>query len=94
MSGHNMVEALFFEVNVDAHESEDFIGSVIQKVEEVPVSPGWSALRQVSFKISSLMGVNNVKLEALQSLPDKYLWRLSKLQSIAFTYSVNDFIST
>ena len=93
MSGRNKVEALFFEVKVDAHESEDFIGSVIQKVEEVLVRPGWSALKQVSFKISCLSRANRAKAEALRYLPDEYLRRLSKLQSIAFTYSVDNFMS-
>ena len=56
MAGHNMQEALSFEVEVFGQETEDFIGSVFQKVEEILVKPGWSALRQVSF-IKSLVGI-------------------------------------
>ena len=91
MAGHNMLETLSFEVKVDGHETEDFIGSVIQKVDEVLVNPGWSALKQVSFKISCLSRANGAKLEALRSLPDKYFNHLSKLESVAFNYSVDDF---
>ena len=88
MAGHNMLEALSFEVYVYDHNTEDSIGPIIQKVENVLVKPGWSALRQVSFEVS-IVGVGNAKLfEALQSLPDKYLSQLSKLESVAFSYSV------
>ena len=94
MAGHNVLESLSFKVKVDGHETVDFIGSVIQKVEEVLVKPGWSALRQVSFKMSCLTRVDKAKLEALQSLPDKYLSRLSKLESVALSYSVDVFKSS
>jgi hypothetical protein len=93
MAGHNsMLEALSFDVRVDGHETEDFIGSIIQKVEKVLVKPGWSALRQVSFKVSIACCLapkaNIAKLsEALQSLPHKYLSHLSKLESVACNYS-------
>ena len=56
MAGHNVQEALSFEVEVVGQETEDFIGSVFQKVEEILVKLGWSALRQVSF-IKSLVGI-------------------------------------
>ena len=46
------LEALSFEINVDGHETEKIRGSIIQIVEKVLVKPGWTALRQVSFKIS------------------------------------------
>jgi hypothetical protein len=52
MAGHNMLEALSFKVHVDVNHTEDFLGSIIQNVEKVLVKPGWSALRQVSFKVS------------------------------------------
>ena len=89
MAGHNVLEALSFGVHVKYHETEDFIGSKIQGVEKVLVRPGWSALRRVSFKVS----INCCPLptpkasEALQSLPDKFLSQLSKLESVAFSYS-------
>jgi hypothetical protein len=45
MAGHNMLEALSFEVHVDVrHSTSDFIGSITQKVENVLVKPGWFAL--------------------------------------------------
>ena len=94
MAGHNMLESLSFEIKVDSHETEDFIGSVIQKVEEVLVNPGWSNLRQVSFKVFCLTWADKAKLEALRSLPDKYLSHLSKLESVAFNYSADIFKST
>ena len=92
MAGHYALEALSIEVQVDGHETEDFIGSTIQKVENVLVKSGWSALKQVSFKVSIacclVTKVNIEKLfEALQTLPDKYLNRISKLESVAFGYS-------
>jgi hypothetical protein len=92
MAGHNMLEALSFEVQVDDDMAEYLIGFIIQKVEEVLVKPGWSALRQVSFKLLVRRwemndGYSSKLCEALQSLPDKYLTRLSKLESIAFDYS-------
>ena len=89
MVGNNMLEALSLEVKVDSHETEDFIGSGIQKVEEILLKPGWSALRQVSLKVSCLARANRAKMEAIQTLPDKYLNYLPKLESVAFSYSAN-----
>ena len=90
MAGHNTLEVLSFEVHVDSQYTEDWVGSTIQEVENVLVKPGWSALRQVSFKllIKDRGRWGHTKLtEALQSLPDKYLSRLPKLESVAFIYS-------
>ena len=92
MAGHDMLEALSFEVRVNRHWTVDLLGSTIQNVEKVLVKPGWSALRRVSFKISiTLHGASREFIvewsQVLQSLPDKYLSHLSKLESIAFNYS-------
>ena len=88
MAGHNMLETLSLKVRVECDETEDFIGAMIEKVGNVLVKPGWSALRQVSFNVSISPWGNGKKLsEALQSLPDKYLSHLSKLESVAFNYS-------
>jgi hypothetical protein len=93
MAGHyTMLEALSFHVHVDGNETADFIGSIIQKVEKVLVKPGWSALRQVSIKISIACCLVSrefgLKLSRrLQFLPDKYLSRLSKLEFVTFNYS-------
>ena len=92
MAGHYMLESLFFEIQVDGHETVDFIGSTIQKVEKVLVKPGWSLLRQVSFRVSiaccQVSSEESAELcEVLQSLPDKYLCHLPKLESVAFSYS-------
>jgi len=92
MAGHNMLEALSLEVQVFGNETEHFIGCAIQEVEEVLVKPGWSALRQVSINIPiggyHIRGVIIEELsQALQSLPNKYLSHLSKLESVAFNYS-------
>jgi hypothetical protein len=93
MAGHNMLEALSFEVHVNCYyQRADSIGSIIQKVEKVLVNPGWPALRQVSFTVSmthwdKLLENHAEWSEALQSLPDKYLSHLSKLESVAFNYS-------
>ena len=91
MEGHNTLEALrvSFDVLVDSNHREDWVGSTIQEVENVLVKPGWSALRQVSFKLPIRdQGRGSAELtEALQYLPDKYLSRLSKLESVAFNYS-------
>ena len=91
---NNILEALSFRVHVNVHETEDFVGAIIQKVENVLVKPGWSALRRVSFKLLLLRcsgkdDDRSVKLsKALQFLPDKYLSHLSKLESVTFYYSV------
>ena len=85
MAGHNILEALSFEVEVGGDAKEDFVGSLIQKVEEVLVKPGsrWSLLRQVSFKVKVLQTKDCAKLcEALQSLPDKYLSDLLNFESV------------
>ena len=44
-----MLEALSFVVVSYGTETEDFVGSVFQAVEEVLVNPGSLALRQVTF---------------------------------------------
>ena len=91
MAGHNTLEVLSLEVLVVSHHStEDSIGSTIQKVENILVKPGWSALRQVSFKLSVRRWGHDSEAElaeALQSLPDRYLIHLPKLESVAFNYS-------
>ena len=91
--GHNTLEVLSFEVLVESYYKEDSVGSTIQKVENILVKPGWSALRQVSLKLSvKLWGESAELTEGLQSLlvlPDKYLGHLPKLRldSVAFNYS-------
>ena len=92
MAGHNILEALSFEVNVDGHETVDVIGSIIHNVEKVLVKPGWSALRQVSIKVSIACCLVSRKdsaalAEELQSLPNIYLSHLSKLESVTFNFS-------
>ena len=88
MAGHNTLESLSFEVSVDAGSTLDFIGSTIQKVANVLVKPGWSALRQVSIKLPVRSREESAEVsEALQSLPDRYLSHLLKLESVAFNYS-------
>ena len=98
MAGYNILESLSFEVNVDGHWTEELLGIMIQNVENALVKPGWSTLRQVSFKISITRycvacdseSRDSAKLsEALQYLPDKYLSHLSKLESVALNFSVS-----
>ena len=94
MAGHNMLETLFLEVKVDGYETEVYVGSIIQNVEKVLVKPGWSSLKQVSFKISIAccsvpQEISTNLSEVLQSLPDKYLNHLSKLESIIFNFSAS-----
>ena len=88
MAGHNVQEALSFEVEVVGQETEDFIESVFPKVEEILVKPGWSALSQISFKVSCRNWVGKSQLEALRSLPDKFLSHFPKLGSVAFKLRV------
>ena len=54
MAGHDMLEALSLEVQVHFHVPlvSSFVGSVIEEMVKVLVKPGWSALRQVSIKVS------------------------------------------
>ena len=86
--GHNLLETLSLKVLLFHLVTVDFMGAIFQEVEKVLVKPGWSMLRQVSFKISIARLEGSRKLcELLQSLPDKYLSHLSKHKSIAFDYS-------
>ena len=88
----NMLEALSFEVHVDDHETEESIGSEVQRVEKVLIKPGWSSLRQVSFKVKIACWGNSAKLyEELQSLPVNYLSQLSRLESVTFNFSIDVF---
>ena len=88
MAGHNVLEALTFEIGTTY--AEECIGNIIQKVGEVLVKPGWSDLRHVSFEVACLDGA---KLEALRSLIiEKYLSHFSELESVAFDYSVDVFV--
>ena len=81
-----MLESLSFELLILLErEREDFIGSAFRKVEEALVKPGWSALRQVSFKVSIRSWAPELS-EALQFLPRKYLSHFSKPGSVAFSY--------
>jgi hypothetical protein len=91
MAGNNMLESFSLEILAEIRETEDFIGSTFQKVEGILAKPGWSALRQVSFKVTIASWRNDVSeiLPLLQSLPDRYLSHLSKLGSIAFNYECN-----
>ena len=101
MVGYNMLEVLSIEFKVNGCDTEEKVGSIIQDVEKVLVGPGWSALRQVSFKVSiflirilrpseSLFEDEKWRLyEKLQSLPDRYLSHLPKLESVVFKYSVD-----
>ena len=86
LAGHNMLEALFLKILVYGHETEYFIGSIIQKVEGVLVKPGWSALRKVSFKLEVELDKRAMLSMVLQSFPDKYLTHLSKLVSVTFNW--------
>jgi hypothetical protein len=92
LAGHNMLEALGFQVYVafdgTTEITEDFIGSTIQKVENPLVKPGWSALKEVSLRLHGNFWDKPKLYEALQSLPDKYFSHLSKLESVAFDYAV------
>ena len=91
MAGRNVLEVLSLEVKLYRDETADDIGSMFQNVEKVLVNPGWSSLRQVSFKVPIrywLVKDSAELAEELQSLlPDKYLSRLSKLESVAFNFS-------
>ena len=91
MAGHDMLEAMSFEVVLEHLETADYIGSKVREVENLLVNHGWCALRQVSIKISIACGSKEDRaklVETLQSLPAKYLSRLSNLESVAFNYSV------
>ena len=88
MAEYNMLETLSLEVHVRGFEIEDFIGSIIRKVDMVLVKAGWSALRQVSFKFlfdcwsREVSRENIAKVsERLQYVPDKYL-NLSKFEIV------------
>ena len=92
MAGHNVLEALTYAIDIGGRETEDDIGSILQKVGEILIKPGWSALKQVSFKVviaccSSPKEVTAKLCEVLQSLPDKYLSHISNSKQLEFNYS-------
>ena len=91
IAGQNMLEVLSLDVIhiLDPFYSADFIGSIFQNVENVLVKPGWSMLRQVSFKLSFSCWNRPEWGEAIQSLPDKYLSHLSILETVDFNYSAS-----
>ena len=91
MTGHYMLEALSIEFDIELDDDTvDSVGCDFQKVEKVLVKPGWPALRQVSFIVSSSSSYVSPKwMEEFQSLPDIYLGHLSKLESVSFNYSVS-----
>ena len=91
MARDNMLEVFSLQIVVDSSETDDFIGRAgftFQKVEEELVKAGWFALRKVSFKVLIICWNADIS-EALNSLPDKYLSYLSKLESIDFKYEWN-----
>ena len=91
MAGHNVLEALTYAINVSGRETEDDIGPIIRKVGEILIKPGWSALKQVSFKVVIARmvpkEVTEKLCEVLQSLPDKYLNHFSNSKRLEFNYS-------
>ena len=92
MAGHNVLEALSFAINICSSEktendADDFVGTIIQNVGEIVVKTGWSDLRQVSFKVVRHARKGRAKLKALQSLTDKCLDHISKLESVQVTFS-------
>ena len=76
-------------VNDHWPDTVDSIGLTFEEVDKVLIKPGWSALRQVSFKIKfTCWWESGLELyDTLQSLPDKYLSRLSNLESVASSFS-------
>ena len=92
MAGHNMLEALSFEVRIHVDDIENCIRSIIEEVEKVLVEPGWSALRHVSFEFSfgywgkSREKVTKLSEALLHYLPDKYP-NFSKLEFVAINSS-------
>ena len=87
MAGHNTLEVFSFELLVDSRDRVESIGSTIQKVENILVKPGWSALRQVSFKFQLDFWEKADYTKVFQLIPDEYLSHLPKHESIAFHFS-------
>ena len=90
MAGRNMLEAFSFDLWAGENVKVNVVGSIFRQVGEVLVKPGWSAsvLRQVSFKLGIRPTKYGAKLsKATQSLPDKYLSHLLKLESVTFDFS-------
>ena len=85
----NWLESLSLEFQVVGIEPEEIIGSAFQKVEQILVKPGWSALRRVSFQVSVRRSDSEMVVQSLNSLPDKYLSHLPKLESVAFNFSAH-----
>ena len=92
MAGHNILEALSFDVHIHVDDIENCIRSIIEGVEKALVKPGWSALRQVSFEFSfgywgkTKENVANLSKALQQYLPDKHP-NISKLKIVAINSS-------
>ena len=84
LAGHDMLEDLSFEIELTHDETEVAIGILIENVEKVLAKPGWSALRQVTFKIPVAEKADFV---SLQYIYGGYLSHPSKLESVAFNFS-------
>ena len=84
LAGHDMLEDLSFEIEMAHDKTEVAIGSLIENVEKVLAKPGWSALRQVTFKVPV---AEKAKLVSLQYIYGGYLSHPSKLESVAFNFS-------
>lgn len=94
IAGHNMLDTLSIEIQIDGDETEDTVASILQGVEEILFKPGWSALRRVSFIVTIYCLVasmeDSIKLyDVLQSLPDKHLSRLPNVKSFDFNFSID-----
>ena len=63
-----------FEAQVDEHETDVFLGpiSMFQNLEKVLVNPGWSALRQVSSKVSLHVVARRCPIEIDGNLPSSH----------------------
>ena len=88
MARHNVLETLSYTITMSSSENteddaDDFIGTIIQKVVGVLIKPGWSALRLVFFTVfhHAWRDSDRKNLEALQSLTDKCLSHILKLES-------------
>ena len=92
MAGHNVLEALNFEIEMGDSNSEDCIGAIIPNWGRYWSNLGGLPYDGFFFKFDCLI-VDSTEFEALRSLTiEKHLSHFSELESLAFNYSLNGLV--
>jgi hypothetical protein len=77
LAGCNVLRVLNFKFTVDGCESKTWLKDAFERLEEVLMSTGWSALKRVFVEIRLGCCSRQGERLHLESLPELYLSRLS-----------------